>query len=118
MTKRHSAPDPAILEVNGVRLNLGTRQVLCDGIPVDITPLEFDILELLVRAAGRVVSTAELIRSLESKPTNSFEGNLDVQVNQLKFKLERGRRLIRRMQGAGYLFATADEHGASNHQLA
>src|ERR1700682_2339184 len=44
------------VEVNGVLLDPGTREVVCDGKPVEVTTLEFDILEQLMRNAGRVVS--------------------------------------------------------------
>ena len=58
----HSAAGPkpranrSRVEVNGVLLDPGTREVICDGKAVDVTTLEFDILEQLMRNAGRVVS--------------------------------------------------------------
>jgi two-component system response regulator CpxR len=107
-----------ILEVNGVRLNAETREVVCDGIPVDLASVEFDILEILMRSAGRVVSRDELSRLAGDTLANPNEPTIDVQVNRLKRKLERGRRLIVTVQDTGYLFATADEHGASDYQLA
>jgi DNA-binding response OmpR family regulator len=55
---------------------------------------------------------------MDDKQANPFEGSLDAQVHQLKSKLERGRRLIRIVQGGGYLFEAEDEHGASDYQLA
>ena len=107
-----------ILEGNGVRINLGTHEIVCDGIPVDLTSIEFGILECLVRSAGRMVSRDELARFLSDRQVNPFEGSLDVHMNQLRRKLERGRRLIQAVPGAGYLFAREDEHSASEYQLA
>ena len=107
-----------ILEANGVRLNLETREISCDGIQVDVTPVEFDTLEILVRSAGQVIPAGELTRALDRRHANPFEGNLKLHVNRLKSKLERGRRLIRIVEGTGYLFMAADEHGASSYQLA
>ena len=49
------------IEVNGVTLDPGTREVYCDQRRVEITTLEFDILELLIRAAGKVVSRDALM---------------------------------------------------------
>src|SRR5580700_10922320 len=43
------------IEVNGVAIDPGTREVFCDERPVEMTTLEFDILETLVRSAGNVV---------------------------------------------------------------
>jgi DNA-binding response OmpR family regulator len=118
MTKPGSAPKPSILEGNGVRLNLSTREVVCDGIRVDLTPLEFDILAILMRSVGRVVSSDELISALVGKGANPFVGDLDIHVHQLKHKLERGRRLIGILQEAGYFFVPPDEHGANGYKLA
>jgi two-component system response regulator CpxR len=106
------------LERNGVRLDLETHEVVCDGIPVDLTSIEFGILECLVRSAGAVVSRDELARFLSRRQLNPFGGSLDVHVNQLRRKLERGRRLIQTLPGAGYLFAADDERSASGYQLA
>src|ERR1700694_1763927 len=44
------------VDVNGGTLDPGTRAVVCDGKPVEVTTLEFDILEQLMRNAGNVVS--------------------------------------------------------------
>ena len=118
MTKRSPAPDPPILEANGVRLNLTNREAVCDGIDADLTPAEFDILEVLMRSAGQTVSKDALGRALEGKHLNPVAVSLDAQVDRLKRKLERGRRLIRMIEGGGYLFVAADEHGATGYQLA
>ncbi|HEY7307674.1 MAG TPA: winged helix-turn-helix domain-containing protein [Bryobacteraceae bacterium] len=106
------------LEVNGVRLNTETREVVCDGVPVDLTSVEFKILEVLMESAGRLVSRDEVARLAGDTVANPNEHPIDIQINQLKRKLERGRRLIVTLRDAGYLFATADEHGATDHQLA
>ncbi len=44
------------IEVNGVALDPATRQVHTDGQPIELTTLEFDILEQLMRSAGRALS--------------------------------------------------------------
>src|SRR5688572_11356564 len=49
-------PNTGRLEVNGVAIDPGTREAYCDGRPVELTTLEFDILEQLMRSAGRVLS--------------------------------------------------------------
>ncbi len=104
-----SALKPEVLEANGVRLNSGTREVFCDGSPVDVTSIEYDILEVLVRSAGRVVSRDDLARFLYNRQANPLERALDVHVSHLRKKLERGRTLIRTVRGIGYLFAARDE---------
>src|SRR5882762_5871319 len=49
-----SGADSRRIEINGVALDPGSREVLKDGARVEMTSLEFDILEMLMRAAGRV----------------------------------------------------------------
>ena len=50
--RRHRRRPRKSLEVNGVRLVPGTREVWCDGSPVEITTTEFDILELIAPLGG------------------------------------------------------------------
>lgn len=107
-----SALKPEVLEANGVRLNSGTREVFCDGSAVEVTSIEYDILEVLVRSAGRVVSRDDLARFLYHRQANPLERALDVHVSHLRKKFERGRTLIRTVRGVGYLFAAGDERAA------
>lgn len=103
---RGPALKPELLEANGVRLNPGTREVFRDGVGVDVTSIEFEILEVLVRSAGQVVSRDDLARFLYNRQANPLERALDVHVSHLRKKLERDRPLIRTIRGVGYLFAT------------
>jgi two-component system response regulator CpxR len=104
---RGSALKPELLEANGVRLNPGTREVFRDGVAVEVTSIEFEILEVLVRSAGQVVSRDDLARFLYNRQANPLERALDVHVSHLRKKLERNRPLIRTIRGVGYLFATS-----------
>jgi two-component system response regulator CpxR len=106
---RGSGLKPEVLEANGVRLNAGTREVFYDGLPVDVTSIEYDILEVLVRSAGQVVSRDDLARFLYNRQANPLERALDVHVSHLRKKLERGRNLIRTVRGVGYLFAAGSQ---------
>src|SRR5205807_4275355 len=54
------AAEPEIVEAGGVKLNPRTREVWRQDQPVEVTSIEFDILEILARAAGRTVSRDEL----------------------------------------------------------
>jgi two-component system response regulator CpxR len=106
---RGSALKPEALEANGVRLNPGTREVFCDSAPVEVTSIEYDILEFLVRSAGQVVSRDDLTRFLYNRQANPLERALDVHVSHLRKKLESRRTLIRTVRGVGYLFTAGSE---------
>jgi two-component system response regulator CpxR len=100
-----------VLEANGVKLNSNSREVHREGELVEITSIEYDILEVLVRSAGRVVSRDDLARFLYNRQANPLERALDVHVSHLRKKLERGRPLIRTVRGVGYLFASEETGG-------
>jgi two-component system, OmpR family, response regulator CpxR len=100
------------IEVNGVMLDPGTREVLCDNRPVAITTLEFDILEMLVRSAGRVVSRDTLMESLYNRKATPFDRSIDMHVSHLRRKLETTRTLIKTIRGVGYQFCRSAEEAA------
>lgn len=92
------------LEVNGVRLVPGTREVWCAGQPTDITTTEFDILELMIRSAGRIISRNEMAGVIYRRPVTAKDRSLDVHVSHLRKKLGSMGTLIRTIRGVGYLF--------------
>ena len=102
-----------VLEVGDLRLNSQTRQVWRDNEPVDVTSIEFDILDLLVRSSGRVVSRDELMAALYQRESTPYERSIDVHMSHLRKKVERGNRpMIRTVRGVGYMFsAGAGEEG-------
>jgi two-component system response regulator CpxR len=101
---RYPAAGLEVLEVNGVGLSAATRQVWADGKPVDLTTIEFDILDLIIRSAGRVVSRHELAAAIHQRPASPLDRSLDVHVSHLRKKLGRRGTIIRTVRGVGYLF--------------
>jgi len=99
---------PGAVEVAGVRLDPGTRGVTVDGRTVELTTTEFDLLELLMRSAGRVVSRREMTTLLYQREVSPFDRALDVHVGHLRKKLGR-RDLIRTVRGTGYQFEAGSE---------
>ncbi len=101
------------VEVNGVTVDPGTREVTCDGRRVDITTLEFDILEMLIRSAGNVVSRDMLMESLYNRKATPLDRSIDMHVSHLRRKLETHRPLIKTIRGIGYQFCSSSEEAAS-----
>jgi two-component system response regulator CpxR len=86
--------------------------VLDRGRRVELTTLEFDILEMLMRAAGRPVSRDELMESLYNRKATPFDRAIDMHISHLRKKLENGRALFKTIRGAGYQFCrTSEEAG-------
>ncbi len=97
------------IEVNGVLIDPGTREVFCDNRPVEMTTLEFDILETLVRSAGTVVSRDALMEAMYNRKATPFDRSIDMHVSHLRRKLETDRTLIKTVRGVGYQFCASAE---------
>jgi two-component system response regulator CpxR len=103
------APQPGRIEVNGVVLDPGSRQVYSNGKAVELTTFEFDILEMLVRSAGRVLSRDALMENFYNRKATPFDRSIDMHISHLRKKLERGDSLIKTIRGVGYQFTRTPE---------
>ena len=97
------------IEAAGVRLDPSARTVALNGAPVEMTTIEFDILESLLRAAGRVVSRDELSQRFYNRPASPYDRSIDVHISHLRKKLDGGGERIRTIRGMGYQFALEAE---------
>jgi two-component system, OmpR family, response regulator CpxR len=97
------------LEVNGIVLDPGTRQVFSDGKPVEVTTFEFDILEMLMHSAGRVLSRDALMENFYNRKATPFDRSIDMHISHLRKKLESGTTLIKTIRGVGYQFCRTPE---------
>ena len=93
--------------IGDIRINATKREVWIAGSPAELTEMEFDLLEILMRSAGRVVSRDELTLALFQRQAAPYDRILDVHISHLRKKLEGGRSLIRTIRGVGYVFARA-----------
>lgn len=92
------------IEISGIRLDPNTHMVWQNGQEITLTSIEFTILEILMRAAGRVVSRDELATALYHREATPHERAIDVHVSNLRKKLEpRGQAYILTVRGSGYL---------------
>jgi two-component system response regulator CpxR len=108
-TGQTDAAPPQVVESAGIRLDPATRQVWDQNNSIEITSIEFDILEILVRAAGRTVTRDELTAVLYQRRATPYERSLDVHISHLRKKLEHDERsLIRTIRGVGYQFAAGE----------
>ncbi len=106
-----NAPAPSRIEVSGIVLNPATREATADGEPLDLTTFEFDILEQLMRSAGRVLSRDSLMEMFYNRKATPFDRSIDMHISHLRKKLKRGENLIKTIRGVGYQFAASDESG-------
>lgn len=97
-----------VLETGPVRVNASTREAWVSGVPLELTGLEFDILEFLIRQAGQVISRDHLMTVLYQREANPFERSLDVHISHLRKKLDEHREMIRTIRGSGYMFCVPE----------
>jgi two-component system response regulator CpxR len=98
---------PSVVQVGDLRLDAPNRAVMFRGEPIELTPTEFTILDVLLRSAGRIVSRDELSGVLYQRQTTPYERSLDVHVSHLRRKLEGvGWTAIRTVRGQGYICVT------------
>ncbi|MGR6317609.1 response regulator transcription factor [Micromonospora soli] len=80
------AADPALV-VGGLRIDPRSRQVSLDGVPVELTPREFDLLHHLAGRPGQVVSKRELLTEVWRIPYGGADKTVDVHLSWLRRKL-------------------------------
>jgi DNA-binding response OmpR family regulator len=94
----------SITSIGNLRLDSATRDVRLSGARVELTSVEFDILELLARSVGRIVSRDEITMLIFGRESTPYDRFLDVHISHLRKKLECGKTLIRAVRGVGYIF--------------
>lgn len=103
LRRTHAFNDSAVRIFGELQVDVQRRQARIAGEIVELTGLEFDILEMLTRSPGRVVSRDEITETLLNRAASPFDRALDVHVSHLRDKC--GRERILTMRGVGYMFA-------------
>jgi two-component system response regulator CpxR len=98
---------PDVIKVGDVELDPATRTVLHRGKPVELTSVEFSLLHVLLREAGRVVTRDELVDEVLGRKFSPFDRSIDMHVSKVRKKLGDDEDHIKTIRGAGYIFALA-----------
>jgi two-component system response regulator CpxR len=101
-----------MLAVGDIELDTGTWVVRKAGKPVELTAVEFNLLEALLRAAGQVVMRDELAKIVLGRNLSSYDRSIDVHVSNLRKKLGHkfeGNERIKTVRGAGYMYSLPPE---------
>jgi len=104
--------DSAPITVGDLELNVGSRLVRLGTEVLNLTTIEFDLLEKLVKSAGRVVGREELVREVLGREFSPFDRSIDTHVCNLRRKVgsySDGTERIKGVRGVGYLLATPSE---------
>jgi two-component system response regulator CpxR len=102
----HTAATPIV--VGDVEMDFGARMVRRSQEVLNLTTVEFDLLEVLLRSAGQVVGREKLTQDVLGRDFSPFDRSIDTHVCNLRKKiglLEDGTERIKGVRGIGYLYA-------------
>jgi len=111
---RRARPAPApreVLSVGDLELDTGARVVRRAGKPVELTSVEFSLLEVLLRGVGRIVSREELSRAVLGREFAPYDRTVDMHISKLRKKLgtRTGTERIQTVRSAGYIYVQSSE---------
>ena len=110
LIRRGPADRPAVLEAGSLRLDPARRTVERNGVPIELTPREFALLQYLLHQAGRPVRKRELIEQVWGD--DDLEANvLQVYIGYLRRKIDEpfGTDSIQTIRGIGYRIDAAPQ---------
>ncbi|WP_300079530.1 response regulator transcription factor [Propioniciclava sp.] len=98
---------PDVIEASGVRMDVERHEVFVDGEPVRLALKEFELLEMLLRNSGRVMTRGQLIDRVWGADYVGDTKTLDVHVKRLRGKIETdpgNPQILLTVRGLGYKF--------------
>jgi len=100
-----TASDSGVMTIQGIRMDIDRHQVSLNGAPVSLPLKEFELLEFLMRNAGRVLTRMQLIDRVWGSDYVGDTKTLDVHIKRLRAKLEddpANPKIIQTVRGLGY----------------
>jgi two-component system, OmpR family, phosphate regulon response regulator OmpR len=108
---RRAAPEPGgddVLSFGRLEIDLGARQARLDGNPCDLTSHQFELLVVLARSPGRVLSRDQIMDALKGHPLEAFDRSIDVHISRIRALIEddpKNPKRVLTVRGSGYVFA-------------
>lgn len=103
--RAHGSAEPTSLIIGDLSLDLLSRRVIRSGKQLDLQPLEFSLLEYLMRHAGRVVSKTMIMEHVWNYNFDPETNIVETRICRLRDKIDRDfdRKLIHTIRGVGYV---------------
>jgi two-component system response regulator CpxR len=98
------------LMVGDIEMEIATRTVRRAGRPIELTVVEYDLLEKLLRSAGQIARREDLVKEVLGRELSPFDRSIDMHVSNLRKKLGHqlnGLERIKTIRGVGYIYAAA-----------
>jgi DNA-binding response OmpR family regulator len=108
---RRAAPDRSddeVLVFGRLEVDLGARQARLAGQACDLTSHQFELLTVLAKSPGRVLSRDQIMDSLKGHPLEAFDRSIDVHISRIRALIEddpKSPKRVLTVRGAGYVFA-------------
>lgn len=100
--------EQTLLRTDGLELSLAARTVLQNGNKIELTDVEFALLEALMRSPGKVVTREDLSENALGRKFHPFDRALDMHVSRLRRKLSgkgASEEQVKTIRGVGYQLA-------------
>jgi two-component system, OmpR family, response regulator len=97
--------EPTQLTVGNLSINLLTREVIREGRRIELQPIEFSLLEYLMRSVGRVVSKTMIMEHVWDYNFDPQTNVVEARISRLRDKIDRdfSKKLIHTIRGVGYV---------------
>ena len=106
-TAANSETKPAILESNGIRLDIAKREAYCQQSLLNLTSAEFNTLALLMQNPGEILTKEILTEKVLHRKFSAYDRSIDVHISRIRHKLVEflgERNVIKSVRGVGYQY--------------
>ena len=101
-----------VLRFGRLEVDLGARQARLDGQPCDLTSHQFELLMVLARSPGRVLSRDQIMDALKGHPLEAFDRSIDVHISRIRAVIEDDPKIAAaRADGARHRLRIRQEAG-------
>ncbi|MGW5890478.1 response regulator transcription factor [Priestia megaterium] len=93
------------IDIRGLVLDIEAKSVTLDGVFIKLTPIEYKIVELLIKNAGRVFSIHDIYERVWNEPGYNAENTVAVHIRKIREKIEiepKNPRYVKVVWGLGY----------------
>ena len=105
LLRRESNYKTSTIEIDDLKVNLATHEVLVDNIPIKLTKKEFELLELFILNQNVVLTRYQINDHINQDYDSLKSSNLvDVHIKNLRKKLDKASNLIQTVRGVGFKF--------------
>lgn len=104
LRRGRESEETTVFSRHDITLNISTHELRVNGIPVELTATEFDILTLLIRHPGWVFTRNHIINHVKGDDYPVTDRSIDVQIVGIRRKLGEAGAYIETVRGVGYRF--------------